>query len=389
LKRPSKGEKGNAKIFGLVFLALFVVLAAGLAWWLSGKKSKPVGPSPTASPSASLGDPAEATDRLLKALNQRLETLDLLKLLTEDVQTQSVTAHGKTFAVYSEKFRLPMRFTPGELASQLEDAARLVGARLLSPPVPSSDKTGQTLYEFKFAYDSQWIPVQIAFIQTTQPRICIIIDDGGYQKGNTLEHLYGFKVPVTLAIIPGAEFSAKLAEEVPSHGIEVMCHMPMEGHEKGRVGEGYQHLLKVGMKARDVENQLVSVLDSLPHCRGLNNHMGSLATADPELMWEVCQVLKSRNLFIIDSRTTAQSAVEKMAQKALLPVTHRDVFLDNVEEPEAILKQLDQLVGKAKKRGWAVGIGHFKLITLKTLEEAIPGLKEQGFQFVFASEIVK
>jgi polysaccharide deacetylase 2 family uncharacterized protein YibQ len=50
---------------------------------------------------------------------------------------------------------------------------------------------------------------------------------------------------------------------------------------------------------------------------------------------------------------------------------------------------LDQLVARARKKGLAVGIGHFKTVTLQTLELAIPKLKEQGIQFVYASEVVK
>ena len=49
-------------------------------------------------------------------------------------------------------------------------------------------------------------------------------------------------------------------------------------------------------------------LGSVPYSDGVNNHMGSRATADAALMARVMKVLRERNLFFIDSRTTASSA---------------------------------------------------------------------------------
>ncbi len=361
-----------------------LAVAAVLMWRYLEAPSKPDGSGPTSTvvpPSTAFkGDPAEATAKLLKALNQKLQSLDMLKLLSKDVEIRSVTVQGKVISTYVEEFRLPLRYSVEQLASEMEEVSRPLGA--------SEDESANGTCEFVF--DSQpWVAVEIAFIRTSKPQICLIIDDGGYQKGEALDHLYGFKIPVTVAIIPDAEFSKNLAEDLPGHGVEVMCHMPMEGHEKGMVGGNYKELLRKGMGDSKAKALVEKALEDLPNCRGLNNHMGSVATVDPELMWDVCQVLKSRGLFIIDSRTTAESVVEPVAKKAHVPVAHRDVFLDNVETPEAILRQLDQLVARARKKGLAVGIGHFKTLTLKTLEEAVQKLKEQGIQFVYASEVVR
>ena len=294
------------------------------------------------------------------------------------MRTYPVTLYGKIFPSYIEEFRLPSNLHPRQLEGAFEEVTHSLGARM------DYEKGA-----YSFQYSSEWIPVEISFVPVDRPRVCLIIDDGGYQKGEALAHLYGFKVPVTVAIIPDAEFSKSLSEDLPGHGVEVMCHMPMEGHEKGMVGGNYKELLRKGMGDSKAKALVEKALAGLPNCRGLNNHMGSVATVDPELMWDVCQVLKSRGLFIIDSRTTAQSVVERVAKKAHVPVAHRDVFLDNVETPEAILKQLDQLVARARKKGLAVGIGHFKTLSLKTLEEAVQKLKGQGIQFVYASEVVK
>lgn len=378
-------EKGSVTTF--LVSALAVLLAVGLVSWLLwrflGAPSRSPG-NPTAQPTPAQsgsfkGDPSARTEDLLKNLNQKLESLNLLKLITREVSSRPATVQGRIISTYHEEFRLPLRYSLSQIAEQLNGAAKALGAGV------ASNKKGL----LSFGFTAEWTPVEMVFERSSKPQVCLIIDDGGYQRGEALEHLYAFKVPVTVAIIPGVEFSRSLAEEFPAHGVEVMCHMPMEGHEKGAVGGDYQELLKKGMGSALARTKVEKALEDLPNCRGLNNHMGSVATTDPELMWDVCQVLKEKDFFIIDSRTTAESLVEPVARKAGVPVAHRDVFLDNVETPEAILKQMDQLVRRARRRGVAVGIGHFKTKTLKTLEEAVGRFKEQGIQFVYASEVVK
>lgn len=387
-------EKGGVRGFLLNILAALVILslAAFLGYRYFAKPPAAPNPQPTPLPSSAAfkGDPAEATEKLLKALNRKLQDMDLLKLLATDVQTKPVTVSGKAFLTYVEIFRLPLRYSPEQIRDQLAEAGKSLGAEetdthvTLHMGIPVED-----IHEYAFAYDSEWTPVEIDFQKISNPKICFIIDDGGYQKGKALQALYGFKVPVTVSIIPDVEFSKSLAAEFPDHGVEVMCHMPMEGHEKGMVGANYKELLKKGMGADAAKAQVEKALENLPNCRGLNNHMGSVATEDADLMADVCDVLKARGLFIIDSRTTAKSMMAQEAKKIGVPVASRNVFLDNVDTPDAILKQLNQAVSYAKRHGSAVAIGHFKPITLQTLESEIPKLKEQGFQFVYASEVVK
>ncbi len=381
-------EAGGIRGFLLNLLAVLLLFALAVflvrRQWGGPPTVPPIQATPAVvSPSAFEGDPAEATERLLKALNQKLQDMDLLKLLAQEVKTVPATVQGKAFSTYEEAFRLPERYTPPQLAWILGEAAKSSGAQLTFTNTPDGG------VQFNFAYDAEWIPVRIDFEPVKAPRICLIIDDGGYKRGTALEALYGLKVPVTVSIIPDVEFSKSLAEEFPGHGVEVMCHMPMEGHEKGMVGGNYKELLKKGMGSDQAKAEVGKALENLPYCRGLNNHMGSVATEDPQLMSDVCEVLKARGLFIIDSRTTAKSMMEKEAQRNGVPVAKRNVFLDNVETPEAIQKQLDMTAAYAKKHGLAVAIGHFKPVTLQTLESAIPKLKDEGFQFVFASEVVK
>src|SRR5208282_956332 len=209
-------------------------------------------------------------------------------------------------------FRLPRRFTPEQLADQLRQAAESIGAFEGHSETGEAPDSQATFYRYPFAYDGQWTPVAIVFLQSHKPRLSLVIDDGGYQKGQPLETLYAFKVPVTLALIPSTEFGKELANEAPEKGVEVICHMPMEGHEKFPKG-AYPEYLNRGMSQEKVDQNLSAAFDLLPGAVGLNNHMGSLASENKKLMDAVCAFLGKRGLFFLDSRTTAQTVAEAEA----------------------------------------------------------------------------
>jgi polysaccharide deacetylase 2 family uncharacterized protein YibQ len=382
-------SKGSLAVT-VILVLLTVVLAAACFFWFKREQAPPSASSPAVSASspAFTGDSSQATTLLLTTLNHRLEELDILKLLDERVAVEPVTYQGKIFPGYHETFRLPARYTADAIAEVLNRSVQPMGAQSVTEETGITDASGENQTTFDFGYNADFAPVRLSFVRVKRPEVCLIIDDGGYKKGQALEDLYQFKVPVTLSIIPDLQFSRDLAKEAPAHGIEVMCHMPMQGHEEWFT-DNYKEFLKLGMRVEDVEQVLGQALDALPGCVGMNNHMGSQATADEDLMLKVCQVLKARNLYLIDSRTTAQSVEADEAVKVHLVHAKRDIFLDNVVAPEAILIQLRKLVRVAKKNGVGVGIGHFKPVTLATLRDAIPALKAQGIQFVYASEVVK
>ena len=61
----------------------------------------------------------------------------------------------------------------------------------------------------------------------------------------------------------------------------------------------------------------------------------------------------------------------------------------NERQRAYIQGQLDKLYRVAGKRGYAIGIGHDRKITMEVLKAAIPQLKKKGIKFVFLSEFVK
>ena len=120
----------------------------------------------------------------------------------------------------------------------------------------------------------------------------------------------------------------------------------------------------------------------------MNNHQGSKASADQHVMSNVARVLKRRNLFFVDSRTTTETVAESTMEAYKVPTTRRNIFLDNEDDEGKIHAQLIKLAEKSEEWGAAVGIGHVKPKTLKILEKHIPELQKKGYKFEFVSKML-
>ena len=117
--------------------------------------------------------------------------------------------------------------------------------------------------------------------------------------------------------------------------------------------------------------------------------MGSKATEDKSLMKIVFKKLKKKGLFFVDSMTAHNTVCAPLADEMGLAFGKRDVFLDNINTREAITKQIMVLAKKARRKGYAVAIGHDRHLTMQILKEEIPLLEGQGFKFVSIKELLK
>jgi len=217
-------------------------------------------------------------------------------------------------------------------------------------------------------------------------KIGLIIDDFGYRNDEISDGFLHLDVNLTCAVIPGHVYSSSFGEKAVSRGHEVIVHMPMENVGENRGEEEF--VLRVDMKPDAVKNRVYDALDQIPEAIGMNNHQGSQATADPGVMNSVAAVLKERNKFFIDSRTTPETVAESIMNNWKVPSARRNVFLDNDHDEEKITRQLLSLVEIAERDGSAIGIGHVKQNTLNVLRKQIPELKRKGFKFEFVSNML-
>jgi len=221
-------------------------------------------------------------------------------------------------------------------------------------------------------------------VQEFRGTIAIVLDDWGYNVHN-LPVLEQIHVPLTLSILPNLPYSGKVALEAEKRGFEVILHLPMEPYEKFRLEQG---TILTSMDAQHIRAIVKRDLDAIHYAKGASNHMGSKATGDLRVMGIVFEELKKRNLYFLDSLVSPKTVSDAAAQRAGVRFVRRDVFLDNKEDPMYIRGQAYKLKAKASLYGQAVGIGHDRSVTLKTLKEIIPELEKEGYRFVFVSQLV-
>ncbi len=222
--------------------------------------------------------------------------------------------------------------------------------------------------------------------QAQPPRIAIIIDDLGDHWGYGRQAL-ALPGAVTYSVLPHTPYGKRLAEQAHASGREVMLHLPMEARSDWDLGPGG---LTTAMDEASLRRTLYSNLESVPHVRGVNNHMGSRLTRNSASMGRLMQALAERGgLYFVDSRTIGGSVAPLMAVEKGVPVTTRDIFIDNSREPEAIHAQLQRLLAVALKHGDALAIGHPYGETLSALEAFIPTLAMHGVELVPVSRLIQ
>lgn len=219
-----------------------------------------------------------------------------------------------------------------------------------------------------------------------RPEIAIIIDDAGVDRVHTGVAIR-LKGPLTISFLPYASDLAGQARAARANRHEVMMHIPMEPH--GAFAEPEPYLLRARMGPGEIQRRVARDLDSLPGIVGINNHMGSLFTSDPQALAPVMEELVRRGLLFVDSRTSARSLAQESAQAHGLPNAARDVFLDHYEGQAEVRKRLLETERVARKQGYAIAIGHPRAATLAELALWLDEVESKGYRLVPVSAIVR
>ena len=218
-------------------------------------------------------------------------------------------------------------------------------------------------------------------------KVAIIIDD----LGNNLrqgQELINLPYQLTYSFLPMRPYSKRLANLAATTGKEVMVHLPMQSATHANLGDG---ALTLELTQNQFQQSVRTSLDSVPHAKGVNNHMGSLLTQHPGHMSWLMEVLSAHQetLYFVDSKTTAMTIAGQIADEHLVPHISRDVFIDDSKEEKDIRKQLAYLIEVAKRKGYAVAIGHPYPQTVKLLSEYLPTLANQNIEVVSVTRLLK
>jgi len=209
-------------------------------------------------------------------------------------------------------------------------------------------------------------------------KLYLVIDDVGYnlEQLDTYLHL---PISMTFALLPGLEYSQAAQDKIARSGEEMILHQPIEPIGDQNPGPG---ALYVGMDPEEMRAVVNENLNQFSEVIGVNNHMGSRGTSDPELMEALFSVLKGRHLFFLDSRTTARTVAARVAEEVGLPFSERNVFLDNIEDQIEIEKALSTALAISRSQGFAVMIGHVWSEELaSTLALWYGDIEKHGYEF--------
>lgn len=210
-------------------------------------------------------------------------------------------------------------------------------------------------------------------------KLAIIIDDMANEK-----QVKGLKA-LNLKIIPSffpPDKNHKTTPQLASKFDFYMVHLPLAAinYKKAELDT----LIPSDSEER-IFKKIANVKEDFKNLKYINNHTGSLFTSDEKAMKKLYKALKEKGFVFVDSKTIENSKVEKVAKEFGEFYIQRDVFLDNKDDVSEIKKQLQKAVNLARKKGFAIAIGHPRKNTFKALEESKGLLK--SIKLVYLSEI--
>lgn len=218
------------------------------------------------------------------------------------------------------------------------------------------------------------------------PLLAIVIDDWGYGWKAAADFL-AFDRPLTVAILPHLPLSRAHAQEAHERGHQVILHLPMEPlAERWDLSEG---TVTTAMASDEIEADVRAALASVPHISGVNNHMGSKATADPRVVADVLKTVKEEGLFFLDSRTTAESVVAVVARELGVRVLENDRFIDPDTDAQRVKERILLAARLAKRRGYAIAIGHVRPETYQGLIASLPEIDREGVYLAYLSDVLE
>ncbi|GIU49519.1 divergent polysaccharide deacetylase family protein [Shewanella algidipiscicola] len=214
-------------------------------------------------------------------------------------------------------------------------------------------------------------------------QVSIIIDDIGYRQ--TDEAVLSLPKEITLSVLPNTPLGKKIAIAAHHKGHEIMLHIPMQALNGKRLGPGG---LTNDMDERTFKQTIATAFSSVPHVKGVNNHMGSLLTQmDKPMLW-LMESLKEQDNYFVDSVTTRYSKAANNANKLGIPLLRRQLFLDNDVSDRALENQFQQLIQLANSQGSLVAIAHPYPETIHFLQHNLRRLQREGISLVSTSALL-
>ena len=218
-----------------------------------------------------------------------------------------------------------------------------------------------------------------------------------YKVNPTLKIYYPFDeingfleidIPFTATVIPFEDYTEETVDILSKNGVELMVHMPMEPESYPRNDPG-KHAIYIKLPPDEIKKRIRAAIENIPLAVGMNNHMGSKATAHKRTMEIVAGALVESGLFFVDSRTSLYSCAEQEVAKRGIPTTHQDGNIDVESDTSAIARRFIELALSSRENdNGALIVGHARPNTLIAIKRVLPTLEKWGIEFITVSEMV-
>jgi polysaccharide deacetylase 2 family uncharacterized protein YibQ len=221
----------------------------------------------------------------------------------------------------------------------------------------------------------------------SRPRLALVIDDLGYAKGGIAREMIELEIPLTVSILPGLRYSQDMLILAREKNRCILSHIPMESERRERLGV---EPITTSMSNEEIAGLVRGYVESLPGIDGVNNHRGSVATADARVMRAVMGALEGRDLFFLDSLTSPKSVAYNAAVQTGLRAARNEIFIDDAtERRDDVAERIRELVKRAQESGSAIGIGHPHPWTLEALRESLDYIESAGIELVTVCDLVR
>lgn len=221
--------------------------------------------------------------------------------------------------------------------------------------------------------------------------LAIIIDDFGSGREGVKE-MMSINRHITFAVMPFCEYTEKDAKAAHDKGYEIIVHLAMEPVKGKRSWLGPKPILS-GMKVDNVHSIVQDAFENVPYAAGANIHMGSKASSEKSIVEAILDIVEDKGVYFVDSCTAAKPIAKRIANEKDIPCLDRDVFLDGQQPKEFVKKRLSEAAKIAKKKGYAVAIGHVGIeggkVTADAIREMLPEFDANNIKLVFVSELIE
>ncbi len=218
--------------------------------------------------------------------------------------------------------------------------------------------------------------------KSENPKLVIIIDDVSTRR--QLNAIQATGIKLTPSIFPPSKLS--MTSNTLAEGLKhYMIHLPMESGSP-QFNKQYKTLITTFSKEQ-MEERVKELRKLFPSAHYVNNHTGSVFTDDYTAMQTLYAILRKEDFVFVDSRTIGSTKVPKIADEFGDAYVARNVFIDNEHNVPYIHRQLQKAVKIAKKKGYAIAIGHPHIMTMKALSSAESILAD--VELVYIDELYK